>query len=448
MYKRKTEDILTKQAPILKKAKEAIVIKGPRQVGKTTIALKYARTNYKNVIYVNFMDKPQIKSVFNGELNVETIIRGLSAYIPNSKFEPFKTIIVLDEVQECANARYSIKPFMEDGRYDVIATGSLLGIKGYSKMDDIKIPVGYESTFYMSSLDFEEYIMAKGIDLSIIEYLKDSLVNLKKIDDAIHKKMLDLFNEYIIVGGMPRVVSIFLENNDLNLTRKIKRDILETYKDDFGKHLNELEKTIIKQTELNRILAVYKTLPFQLAKENKKFQYSGIKKGARSSEYYEAISWLEEAGLVKVARNLTSIDLPFNAYANENEFKLYFFDSGLFISMLDDEAAKDILNGNLGIYKGAIFENAVADCLGKKQLPLYYYSKNSGLELDFLVRYKNDIIPLEVKAKDGNAKSLKTVLNDDKYNLKYGIKLSKNNLGISNKIITIPYYLVSFLELN
>ncbi len=236
------------------------------------------------------MDKPQIKSVFNGELNVETIIRGLSAYIPNSKFEPFKTIIVLDEVQECANARYSIKPFMEDGRYDVIATGSLLGIKGYSKMEGIKIPVGYESTFYMSSLYFEEYIMAKGIDLSVIAYLKDALVKFKKIDDAIHKKMLDLFNEYIIVGGMPRVVSIFLENNDLNLTRKIKRDILETYKDDFGKHLNELEKTIIKQTELNRILDVYKTLPFQLAKENKKFQYSGIKKGARSSEYYEAIS--------------------------------------------------------------------------------------------------------------------------------------------------------------
>lgn len=445
MFYRKLMSELEKTKEIRKDSKQALIIRGPRQVGKTTLALTYAKNNYKNICYINFLDNTRIKEIFNADLNVDRLIRDLSAFYPNIKFEPFKTVIIFDEIQECARARVSIKPFMLDGRFDVIGTGSLLGIRGYNRKYDLSVPTGFEAFYNLSSLDFEEYLLAKGINNDIITYLKTCIQKKEPINNSIHSLMLDYFREYIVVGGMPQIINTYNKYHDLNEVRRNQRYILEQYKDDFGKHIDDFDNVYTNNTELNRILLVFNSIPSQLAKENKKFQYSKIKTGARSKEFYDAINFLTESGLILKCNNLNTLDLPLGAYKIDDEFKLYFFDTGLFISLLDDYTASDILLGNLGIYKGAIFENVIADTLNKNNIPLYYYNKNNSLELDFIYRLNNNIIPLEIKATNGNAKSLKTVLNNyNEYNVKYGIKLTANNISFNNNILNLPYYL-SFL---
>lgn len=447
MFFRKLLLKLNSNKEMHKKNKQAIIIRGPRQVGKTTLALAYAKENYKNICYINFLENTKIREIFKADLNVDRLIRDLSAFFPNVKFEPFKTVIIFDEIQECARARMSLKPFMIDGRFDCIGTGSLLGIRGYNRKYDLSVPTGFEAFYTLSSLDFEEYLLAKGISSEIITYLKGCVSKKIKIDESIHSLMLEYFREYIVVGGMPQIITTYNKYHDLNEVRKNQRNIIEQYKDDFGKHIDEFDNVYTNNKELNRILLVFNSIPNQLAKENKKFQYSKIKTGGRANEFYDAINFLVESGLVMKCHNLNTLDLPLSAYKDEDAFKLYFFDTGLFISLLDDYTASDILLGNLGIYKGAIFENAVADTLKKCEIPLYYYNKNNSLELDFICRFKNDIVPLEIKATTGNAKSLKTVLNNyTEYKVKYGIKFTANNISFNNSILNLPYYLTFLLN--
>lgn len=427
--------------------KKALIVKGLRQVGKTTSVRAFAQQNYENVVYVNFKSNNSAKRIFDDDLVINRITTDLSALLPDARFVPYKTVIIFDEIQECANARSSIKAFVEDGRYDVIGTGSLLGIKGYNKKKSKGVPVGFEKTIYMKPMDFEEFLWAKGIQQNVIDYLKDSYRSLTRISETTHRAMIRYFKEYICVGGMPRVVNVFVTSNDMNAVYDEQRDLIEEYKDDFGKHLDENEQEETNMVLLTRINNVFDSIPAQLAKENKKFVFSAMSKKGRSSEYMPAIQWLKDYGLINFCYNLSTIDRPLEGYKIDNIFKLYFVDSGLFISMLERGTASKILNDNLNIYKGAIYENIIADAFSKNGISLYYFHKESGLEIDF-VSVINDLLSIvEVKARTGNSKSAKTVLNDKtRYNADNMIKLGEYNIGVKGNMIILPFYLSFLLQ--
>ncbi len=445
MFKRKiTDEMLAwKNTP----NKKALIVKGLRQVGKTTSVRAFAQQNYENVVYVNFKSNNSAKIIFDDDLVINRITTDLSALLPDARFVPYKTVIIFDEIQECANARSSIKAFVEDGRYDVIGTGSLLGIKGYNKKKSKGVPVGFEKTIYMKPMDFEEFLWAKGIQQTVIDYLKDSYRSLTRISETTHRAMIRYFKEYICVGGMPRVVNVFVTSNDMNAVYDEQRDLIEEYKDDFGKQLDENEQEETNMVLLTRINNVFDSIPAQLAKENKKFVFSAMSKKGRSSEYMPAIQWLKDYGLINFCYNLSTIDRPLEGYKIDNIFKLYFVDSGLFISMLERGTASKILNDNLNIYKGAIYENIIADAFSKNGISLYYFHKESGLEIDF-VSVINDLLSIvEVKARTGNSKSAKTVLNDKtRYNADNMIKLGEYNIGVKGNMITLPFYLSFLLQ--
>ncbi len=352
--------------------KRALIIKGLRQIGKTTISLEFAKANYSNIVYINFMTDRTLKNIFDGDLNVDELVMKMSAALPNSRFIPGATVIIFDELQECVNARASIKPFMLDGRFDIIATGSLIGLRGYNKKQSYGIPTGFEYIFTMYPMDFEEYLLARGVDENIINYLKDCFKNKKKIDQSVHINMSNYYKEYLCIGGMPDAVNTFLLTHDMNRVHDVLKKILEQYKDDFGEHLNIDEDPIINQIELRKIEEIYRSIPKQLAKENKKFQYKIIGKNAVSRDYRNAITWLEEFGLIKLCFNLNALELPLDGNVCDNIFKIYVVDSGLFVAMLEEGSVNNIINGDFKIYNGAIYENIVAEAFVKNNKNLYY----------------------------------------------------------------------------
>lgn len=411
-----------------------LIIKGCRQCGKTFSARQFAKGNYKYEVYINFLKNPSYSSIFNGSLEVDNLIIMMSALLgPEAIFKEHETIIILDEIQECPQARTALKFFKEDGRFDVIATGSLLGIKGY-KEQVRSIPVGYETMIEMHPLDFEEFLWANGISSSLIEILNKSLINETPIPEAIHIKMKELLLHYIIVGGMPDAVKTFVNTKQMNMVLNIQRNIINSYKDDMVKYASKIDKPLIKEC--------FESIPKQLSKENKKFQYSLIKKHGSSSEYLGSIQWIEDAGIIARCYNLSTIELPLDGNSIANVFKVYMQDTGLFISMLEEGTQFDILQGNLYGYKGAIFENYIADIFTKMNRKLYYFHKESGLEIDFVIRYKGKATLIEVKANKGNTKSTKTILeNFERYHVEQAIKLGDYNIGRDDKILTIPLYL-------
>ncbi len=438
MLKRKIESVLTEWKN--SKSKKPLVIKGIRQCGKTYIVQKFAKENYESVVYINFIIEPGKRSAFTGNLDIDTIILNLSALIPGSRFISGKTCIILDEIQECREARTALKSFQIDGRFDVIATGSLLGVKGYGRSDtkavegQDSIPVGYETVVEMHPLDFEEFLWANGINNNVIDSVKACFENETVVPDGIHKVMMELLYRYVIVGGMPEVVNTFLETKNIELTYKVQRNLIAEYEEDMVKYADDADKP--------RIRECFESIPKQLAKENKKFQYSVVRKGGRSSQYIGSLQWLEDAGIAKKCYNTHITELPLEGNAIKDCFKLYTTDIGLLVAMLDYGTQADILKGNLLGYKGAIFENLMADFLCKSGQQLYYFQKDSGLELDFLVRYGAECVVLEVKAKSGKAKSLKTVFNNPKvYHINSAIKLGQYNVGRNEKTLTIPLYM-------
>lgn len=427
--------------------KKAFVLKGLRQVGKTYIVRKFANKYFKHVIYINFKLDLEMKDCFKDNIKVDQLILNISSKMRNVRFVPNETVLIFDEIQECSAARTSIKNFMEDGRFDVIAIGSLLGIKGYNKKYTGGVSVGYEHTVYMKAMDFEEFMWAKGVDQSVIEHIKKCFIEREKISDAIHNSMLRMFREYICVGGMPAVVKVFLRTSDMNQVRQEQRDILEGYKDDFAKHLDERENEIVDVDLLAKINRVFDSIPSQLAKENKKFMVSKIDKKSSLEKYESAIQWLIDYGLIDVCYNLSIPEQPLEGNKINNIFKIYMCDTGLLVAMLDEEAAGDILLNDLGIYKGAIYENIVSDAFLKNNRKLYYFSKESGLEIDFVTIYKRDVTLIEVKAKNGNTKSSKEVLtNKEKYSdVNRLIRLKDCNIGEVGNILSVPYYLTFLL---
>lgn len=432
MLKRKIENVLLewKNTP----NHNPLIIKGCRQCGKTYSVRDFAQKNYKHEVYLNFFKNPLYNSIFEGSLDVDNIIMIMSALLgPSAIFEPKETIIILDEIQDCPEARTALKFFKEDGRFDVIGTGSLLGVKGYGKQPK-SIPVGFETVIEMFPLDFEEFLWANGITPTIIDKLKECFNEEKSVPEALHEKMRQLIIQYIIVGGMPAVVDAFVKTKQLNTVLTMQRSIVRSYEDDMVKYADDKDKTLIKEC--------FQSIPKQLGKENKKFQYSMIKKSGTSTKFQGSIQWIEDAGIIARCYNLNIPELPLDGNAISDVFKVYMQDTGLFVSMLEDGTQYDILQGNLYGYKGAIFENLMADIFTKMGRKLYYYHKDSGLEIDFVIRYKGKATLIEVKATTGNTKSTKTILSHpEKYKVEGAIKLGDYNVGRNEKILTIPTYM-------
>ncbi len=437
MLKRKIEQKLIEWKNTLNH--KPLIIKGCRQCGKTFSVIDFAKKNYKNVVYLNFFENPDYISVFTGSLEVNNIIMMLSALLGSEAvFEENETVLILDEIQECPEARTALKFFRIDGRYDVIGTGSLLGVKGYGK-EPKSIPVGSETVIDMYPLDFEEFLWANGIEVPVIEMLKNNLEMETPIPEALHKRMRQLLLQYTVVGGMPDVVQTFINTKQMDEVLQIQRDIIRSYEDDMVKYAEKKDKANIKEC--------FNSIPKQLSKENKKFQYSVIKKGTTASKYAGSLQWIEDAGIITRCYNLSITELPLDGNAEKDVFKVYMSDCGLFVSMLEDGTQYDILSGNLYGYKGAIFENLIADIFIKMGRKLYYYHKDSGLEVDFVIRYNSECTLVEVKATSGNVKSTKTILkHTEKYHVNSAVKLGDYNVGRMGQILTLPLYMAFLLR--
>ena len=438
VFKRKIDNILEDwlQDPHHK----PIVVKGVRQCGKTSSVMDFAKQHFKHIVYLDFREHPDYKKFFEQNLSVASIIMRISAAQPNAEIEPHETCFIFDEIQDCPQARSSLKYFHLDGRFEVMCTGSLLGVHGYRTKDEQKefseasIPVGFEDIIEMYPMDFEEWLWANGIKPMHIDYLKECLQQETPVDSALHDRFKELLNQYVIIGGMPEVVTTFLESGLVGKAITIQKRIIDEYKADMVKYATKEDKVHIREC--------FESIPSQLAREYKKFSYNVVRKGGRGRDYAGSLQWIEDAGIIRRCYNIETTELPLDGNRIQNEFKVYMADIGLLISMLEDGTQSNILNGDLLGYKGAIYENLVADLLGKMGRKLYYYHKDSSIELDFVIRYNGKCTPIECKARNGDAKSLKTVLkNTEKYHVEQAIKLGDYNIGRSGPTLTLPMYM-------
>ena len=413
--------------------KMCLVVKGARQVGKTFIIDKFARENYENYVYINFDENPGYKVIFDGDLDVNNLIKQISLRVPNVSLVPHKTIIFLDEIQNCPNARTALKFLALDKRFDVIASGSLLGIN-YKEVESF--PVGYTEQLEMYSLYFEEFLWANGIEEQSILDVKEFFDKKEVVPQAMHERMMELFKEYIVVGGMPRVVNDFVKNHNFANVLKIQKAIISDYEDDIAKYADGSEKA--------KARACFLSIPKHLSKDYKKFRYSLVMPSGSSRKYAGSLMWLYDAGIINFCHNLEIPQLPLEGNSKSDTFKVYMRDTGLLVAMLDEGTQEDIIDGNLGIYKGAIYENIIGDVLAKKGKKLYYFEYNSTLEVDFFIRYERVITAIEVKSSgNSKSKSLETLM--EKYGVKKGIKLAPSNYGKKGEIDIFPIYMAMFL---
>ena len=415
-----------------------LIVKGARQVGKTDAIEYFAKNNYDSFIEINFVLQKQYKSIFDDGFEVDTIIKNISLINPNFQFIPNKTLIFFDELQDCINAATSLKAFNIDKRYDVICSGSLMGIN-YNEIESNS--VGNKQDYEMFSMDFEEFLWAKGYKNAQIEDLYLHMKNLTPLSNLEYDVMFNNFHEYMVVGGMPAIVRTFIENNNYSGILNMQEQIILDYKEDITKYAKGLDQT--------KILNVYNKIPIFLGNENKKFQISKVEQGARNREYIGTVDWLNNAGIINICYCLTTPELPLKGNYNPDNYRIYFKDTGLLIGSLDEEVQFDLRsNKNFNTYKGAIYENTVADMLVKSGYDLYFYkNEKSTIEIDFFVRDLDSLIPIEVKANDNPTLSLNNLIENNKYSdIKYGIKLCNKNIGYNGKFYTFPYFLTFLLK--
>ncbi|MDE5849577.1 MAG: ATP-binding protein [Muribaculaceae bacterium] len=442
MYKRKIETRL--KSWLIDSSHKPLVVKGVRQCGKTSSVMAFAEQNFKHIVYLDFREHPEYKKFFSPNLDVNAIIMRITAAMPDVVIEPGDTCFIFDEIQDCPKARGALKYFHLDGRFEVMSTGSLLGVNGYKSKEEMEeeqeasIPVGFEDILNMYPMDFEEWLWANGIKQMHIDYLKKCMDEVSPVEAALHDRFRELLYQYVIVGGMPEAVSVFLNTKQIGKVLAVQRRIIDEYKADMVKYAPAVDKS--------RIRECFESIPAQLAREYKKFTYSVVKPRSRGRDYVGSLQWIEDAGIVKRCYNTEITELPLDGNKIASEFKVYMADIGLLISMLEDGTQSSILEGDLFGYKGAIFENLVADMLGKMGRRLYYYHKDGGVELDFLMRYNGRCVPVECKARNGNAKSMRTVLSHpEKYRVESAIKLGDYNVGIKDNMLTLPLYMTFLL---
>ena len=419
-------------------SRKPLIVKGARQIGKTESILHFAHENYENVVYINFVLDKKYTTIVNDGYDVETVVKNITLINPSTKFIPDKTLIVFDEIQEYPDIATSLKAFNLDKRYDVICSGSMLGIN-YRKIHSNS--VGSKTDYEMFSMDFEEFLWAKGYEDTAINSILEHMISLTPFSETELSVYKSLFLDYCVLGGMPDVIKGYIKTGTFSQSLEIQGQIRLDYEEDVRKYAEGLEQA--------KIISVYRSIPAQLAKENKKFQFSIIDKKARSREYTGCIEWLIDAGVVTECNCLNYPELPLKGNVDNSKYKLYYPDTGLLISALDEEAQEDLrVNKNLGVYKGALYENFVAEAFVKQGLGLFYYKKdNSTLEEDFFVRSKNELIPVEVKSNNDSSKSLTALIKSDRYaDIKHGIKLGDFNVGVANNIYTFPYFCAFMLK--
>lgn len=440
MLKRKMYDTLLNWKNDRNK-KECLLIKGARQVGKTYLIRVFGKSEYESFVEINFHEQKSLKVIFDGDKTAEEIYKRMTANIPGIKLIPGKTLIFLDEIQKCAGARTALKFLAEDGRFDVIASGSLLGLS-YGKDADGEveavesIPVGYEKTVMMYSMDFREFLWACGYTDETITYLKSFYTSKEKVPPEIHEKFETLLREYLVVGGMPEVVASFAEFKDFTKVQEIQDKILSSYADDISQHAKGAEKVKVRNC--------YDSIPRQLAKENKKFKYSEVEHKATSRKLGDSVRWLCDANMAYMCYNTTLPILPLKAYEKENEFKLYIADTGLLLAMFGFATKQALLNSTLkGFAKGGIYENFVAETLVKNGYSLHYFKRGDISELEFVIEKNGEVIPIEVKAGNAATKSLDSFV--EEFSPSVAFKLIGGNVGVSGKKVTLPHFLAMFI---
>ena len=435
--KRKIDDFLLKWKA--DNDRKPLIVKGCRQIGKTESIRHFAKVaGYDSFIEINFVKDEKYKKIIVDGYTASAIIKNISLLDPSKRFIDGKTLIFFDEITEFPDIATSLKFFKEDGRFDVICSGSMLGVN-YKKIESNS--VGYKTDYEMYSLDFEEFLWAKGYKEDVIE---DMLLHMKTFTPFNELEMSvyhGIFLDYVVLGGMPAVVKDYIQKGTFEGSLNTQHQLIADYKEDIRKYAQGVDQT--------RILNVFNSIASQLAKENKKFQISKVEKNARFRNYRGCAEWLVDAGIVNACYCLNDVELPLSGNCDTDKFKLYFCDTGLLVSLLDEESQEDLrANKNLGVYKGALYENIVSEALVKTGYKLYYYKKeNATLEEDFFIRSANNLIPVEVKAQGGRSKSLRTLISSDKYSdIAYGFKLSANNIGYSEQIYTFPYFCTFLLK--
>ena len=437
LLKRKIDAFLAawKQNP----HRKPLIVKGARQIGKTRSIQAFGQANYESVIEINFVLQKKFRSIFDNGYEVDTIIKNISLLEPSWKFIPYKTLIFFDELQKCPDCATSLKSFNADPRYDVICSGSLMGIY-YEEIESNA--VGNKEDYEMHSMDFEEFLWARGYSETQVEDLYTHMANLTPFSELELSTYMDIFRDYMTIGGMPEVVKMYIDNGHFGGTLELLRQLLLDYEEDITKYAKESDKA--------KILAVYRHISTFLAKTSKKFQITKVAHGARNREYIGAVEWLEKAGVVNVCYCLSNPELPLKGNYDADTYKVYYHDTGLLIASLDEEAQEDLrANKNFGTYKGAIYENIVGEMLRKSGYEQLYYYKNDSpaLEMDFFVRDSGSLVPVEVKAKDGATASLNHLIDWPSYpDVSYGIKFGYKNIGWGGKFYTFPYFLAFLLK--
>ncbi|MCM1125920.1 MAG: AAA family ATPase [Lachnospiraceae bacterium] len=418
--------------------RKPLIVKGPRQVGKTESIRKFGSENYAQLIEINFVEEPKYKMITADGYKTDELIKNISRMDPSKQFIEGKTLIFFDELQEFPEIATALKFFCQDGRFDVICSGSMLGIH-YTRIESNS--VGYKVDYEMRSLDFEEFLWGKGYSDSAVEELLGHMKNLIPFNSVEMSVYGGLFLDFCILGGMPAVVREYVEKGTFEGSLSTQRQLLSDYEEDVRKYAQGMDQA--------RILNIFRQIPLQLAKNNKKFQISKVAAGARFKDYRGCIEWLEDTGIINVCHCMKYPTLPLKGNFDETKYKIYFVDSGLLVAMLDEEAQDDLrANKNLGVYKGALYENVVGEALSKSGYGLYYYKKeDSTLEEDFFVRTAQDLIPIEVKSTNGRSKSLRTLISEKQYeDIHCGIKLTGGNIGYADKIYTFPYFCAFLLK--
>ena len=419
--------------------RKPLIVKGARQIGKTESIRAFGRVNYDSVLEMNFMLQKKFRNIFNDGYEVDQIIKNISILEPSWKIIPNRTLLFFDELQKCPDCATSLKSFCQDRRFDVICSGSLMGIY-YEEIESNA--VGYKEDYDMFSMDFEEFLWAKGYSKEQVEDLFAHTLSLKPFSQLEMDTYMGIFRDYMTLGGMPEVVKMYIDNGHFGGTLKLQRQLLKDYEEDITKYAKETDKA--------KVLAVYSHIPTFLAKENKKFQITKVAKGARNREYIGAVEWLKEAGVINVCYCLNNVELPLKGNYDPDFYKIYYHDTGLLIASLDEEAQDDLrVNRNFGTYKGAVYENVVGEMLRKSGYEQLYFYKhdNPAVEMDFFVRDADSLIPVEVKAKDRTTASLNNLIKWDFYpEVKYGIKFGYKNIGWNGSFYTFPYFIAFLLK--
>ena len=423
---------------LMNNERKPLIIKGARQIGKTKTIEEFAKRNHLSIVEINFVLNPEYRDIFDDGYKVDKILENISLKDPSIEFVPGKTLIFFDEIQKCINAATSLKSFKLDGRFDVICSGSLMGLS-YKEIESVS--TGHKTDYTMYSMDFEEFLWALGYKEEQIEEIYQCMKNLTPLSSTQYQVLLERFHQYMVLGGMPEIIHRFVTQKNYSGTLALQKQILLDYEEDITKYAEGLDKA--------KILNVFRKIPVFLGQDNKKFRISKVAHGARSREYSGVTDWLIDAGIVNVSYCLNDLALPLKGNYDPDNFRMYFMDTGLLVASLDEESSQDLRNNkNFNTYKGAIYENVIGDMLKKAGYDLYFYkSEDATQEVEFFVRDADHLIPIDVKAKDGRLKSVKSMIEDKKISdISFGIKLAEKNIGFENNIYTFPYFLTFLLR--